>query len=112
MKGRHVVDLSRLTGADFQAHLNQAFCIHIPSLDPIDLELHAVTELGPRTMAEAEAAGRRRPFSLVFLGPPSDRYLLQATYTVVHAQLGEMALFLVPLGPTVEQRMRYEAVFT
>ena len=107
-----MVDLSNLTSADFQAHLNQAFCIHLPLLDPIDLELHAVTEPGPRTMGEAEVAKRRRPFSLVFLGPPSDRYLLQATYTVVHAQMGEMALFLVPLGPTAEQRMHYEAVFT
>jgi hypothetical protein len=107
-----VVDLSKLTGADFQAHLHQAFCLHLPSLDPIELELHAVTDLGPRTMAEAEVAGRRRPFSLVFLGPPTDLYLSQATYTVVHAQMGEISLFLVPLGPTAEQRMRYEAVFT
>ena len=107
-----MVDLARLSGADFQPHLNQIFRVHLPSTDPIDLELHQVTLPGPRTVAEAEAAGRRQPFSLVFLGPPSDQYLAQATYSVTHEQLGEMPLFLVPLGPTAERRMRYEAVFT
>lgn len=107
-----MVDLSKLTAADFEAHLHQAFRIHIPTLDPIDLELHTISELGPRMSAESEAEGRRRPFSLIFLGPPSNQYLQQAIYTLVNEQMGELQLFLVPLGPTQEGRMRYESVFT
>jgi hypothetical protein len=107
-----VVDLAQLTGADFQPHLHQTFRVRLPSSDPIDLELHEVTAGGPHAAAEAAAAGRRQPFSLVFLGPPSDQYLVQATHSVAHEQMGEMSLFLVPLGPTAERRMRYEAVFT
>ena len=107
-----MIDLSTLTIADFQTHLNQTFRVHIPAIDPIDLELHKVSEMGRPMIAEAEADGRRRPFSLLFLGPPSDRYLLQATYTLEHEQLGELLMFLVPLGPNAERRMRYEAVFT
>ncbi|HLF26219.1 MAG TPA: hypothetical protein VJG32_07780 [Anaerolineae bacterium] len=107
-----MADLAQLTGADFQPHLAEVFRVHAPSIEPIELELDQVAPLGPRTTAEAEAAGRRPPFALVFLGPASDQYLAQATYTVAHAQLGELTLFLVPLGPTAERRMRYEAVFT
>jgi hypothetical protein len=110
--GGNVVDLSKLTHADFEQYLHQAFHVYIPTLDPIDVELHKVGQLGPRTSAEAEADGRRQPFSLVFLGPSSNQYLAQAMYTVEHEQLGKLMLFLVPLGPTPEGRMRYEAVFT
>jgi hypothetical protein len=54
--------------------------------------------------------GPRVPFSLVFVGP--GRFVLpQQIYRVEHDKLGEMEIFLVPLGPEGEG-MRYEAVFT
>lgn len=107
-----MVDLAKLTSADFTPYLNQTFRIHVPSHDPIDVELSEVTELGSQTTAEVEASGRRRPFSIIFLGPPSEVYLLQAIYSLHHEQLGTLELFLVPTGPTSEGRMCYEAVFT
>ena len=51
-----------------------------------------------------------QPFSLVFVGPA--RFVLpQQTYRVEHDSLGELDLFLVPIGPN-GGGMRYEAVFT
>ena len=54
-------------------------------------------------------AQERRQFSVLFRGP-ADAVLPQGTYTVVHGDLGELALFLVPLGPDGDG-MRYEAAF-
>jgi hypothetical protein len=52
----------------------------------------------------------RAPFSLVFAGP--GRFVLpQQIYRVEHEVLGEMEIFLVPIGPQREG-MRYEAVFS
>lgn len=59
-----------------------------------------------------EGPGRRIPFTLQFTGPlAADAHLEQATYLFDHEQLGELAIFIVPLGPDGEGRMRYEAVF-
>src|SRR5262249_48177628 len=99
--------LDRLTSADFTAYLHQTFSIRLESVEPIALELAEVAELGS---AAAEPGAGRRPFSLVFLGPVSRQYLLQRIYRLEHEQLGELDLFLVPLGPE-GGRMRYEAVF-
>jgi hypothetical protein len=99
--------LDRLTSADFAPLLNQTFTIRLDGVDPIALELVSVTE--PRV--EDDGAGpRRRPFSLLFLGPVSRLYLQQHIYRLEHEQLGALELFLVPLGPE-QGRMRYEAVF-
>jgi hypothetical protein len=35
----------------------------------------------------------------------------QGTYSLGHAELGDLELFLVPLGPDGDARMRYEAAF-
>ena len=73
----------------------------------------------PMVLAEAtegtEPGGRgpdgqeRLQFSLVFRGP-SAPVLRQGSYGLAHAELGELELFLVPLGPDSEG-MRYEAAF-
>jgi hypothetical protein len=99
--------LDRLTSADFTPYLHQTFTIRLEAVEPIALELASVTELGS---GGAEPGPRRRPFSLLFLGPVSQQYLLQHIYRLEHEQLGALDLFLVPLGPE-GGRMRYEAVF-
>ncbi len=50
-------------------------------------------------------------FSLVFEGPP-EPVLAQATYTFHHDELGDMQVFIVPIGPRAGDTMGYEAVFT
>lgn len=52
---------------------------------------------------------QRRQFSLVFRGSLAP-VLPQGTYRVVHRDLGDLDLFLVPIGPDAEG-MRYEAAF-
>jgi hypothetical protein len=99
--------LDRLTAADFTSCLNQIFTVRLEGVEPIALELVSVTEM----RIEEEGAGpRRRPFSLLFLGPVSQLYLQQHIYRLEHDQLGALDLFLVPLGPE-QGRMRYEAIF-
>jgi hypothetical protein len=98
--------LDRLQSANFQTYVAQKFQVRLEGSEPIELELVSVTELG----ADREA-DMRRPFSLIFLGPPSNQYLLQGTYRLEHPQMGGLDLFIVPLGPQ-QQRMRYEVIFT
>ncbi len=73
---------------------------------PYDLTLVRAYDLGG-----ARAAGPRRPFSLIFSNPRKDSYLPQRTYSLEHAKLGVLEIFLVPIGPD-ENGMFYEAVFT
>ena len=57
--------LDKLLSTDFSGCLNQIFRLRLEDLDPIPLELTSVAELGA-----AHVPGGRRPFSLLFLGPP------------------------------------------
>ena len=52
----------------------------------------------------------RKQFSLFFTGP-LDRAVPQGVVRLEHGDLGELGLFLVPLGPQ-EELMRYEAAFS
>ena len=64
-------------------------------------------------LAEAPAAPgapRSQPFTLTFLGP-AGQHLPQRTYRLHHATLGELDVFLVPVGPQADGRHQYEAVF-
>jgi hypothetical protein len=49
-------------------------------------------------------------FSLVFTCPASP-WLPQGTYTLVHTDLTDLVLFMVPIGP-IGTIMRYESVFS
>ena len=53
-----------------------------------------------------KSADGKECFSLIFENAGSER-LIQDTYTVAHAQLGEFPLFVVPSGKT----RKYEALF-
>ncbi len=99
--------LDTLTSADFLAHLHETFRIDLGNNVIVDLELNAVTDLNPATAAKP--AGRK-PFSIEFLGPISQQYLVQHIYRLEHTALGVLEIFLVPLG-MMNGRMRYEAIF-
>ncbi|MGA9673562.1 MAG: hypothetical protein WBQ94_30505, partial [Terracidiphilus sp.] len=47
---------------------------------------------------------------VIFNGPASP-WLRQGTYTLTHAAMSQLDLFMVPLGPK-EGKMVYEAVFS
>ena len=99
--------LDELTTADFAPYVGQDFRVVLTGLAPVDLELVSATELSPATRPSPRG---RQPFSLLFLGPESDQYLMQHIYRLEHPHMGVLELFLVPLGPQ-HRRMQYEAVF-
>jgi hypothetical protein len=94
-------ELASLTAEDFRALLGTRFVM--PSV-PFEAELIEVTD-----RAAPSVTGLRAPFSIVFRGPLQP-VLSQGIRRVEHNGLGELDLFLVPIGPD-ETGMRYEAVF-
>lgn len=76
------------------------------SADPLPRTAIALVEA---TVLGNAAAGKRAPFSLVFLAPPGP-VLPQRIYGLEHDDLGSFELFLVPIGAD-RQGVRYEAVF-
>ena len=85
----------------FAEELGSSFTAKDADGRTVDLELVEVTEL------------RERPhqvsFAIVFLTPKSAA-VGQGLYDLQHENLGEMQLFLVPVG-IKEERMQLEAVF-
>lgn len=92
----------------FADRVGEAFDVTLQEGPDISLELVDATE-----SAEPGGPGpdgqERQQFSLVFRGPAT-LALTQATYRLDHAELGELDLFLVPIGRDSEG-VRYEAAF-
>jgi hypothetical protein len=97
--------LQDLTPASFEAHLNTPFQVQYGGIAPLEIILSEVRLLEPHP------GPRDQPFSLYFDGPASP-ILPQRIYKLTHDPLGELDLFLVPLGPHPKKGgMVYEAVF-
>lgn len=86
--------------AGFAAQCGTAFAV--TGLDGVALELFEATPL------DSQAPDARR-FSLLFRGPEQPM-LPQATYTLEHAVLGALAIFLVPIGRDATGA-QYQAIF-
>jgi hypothetical protein len=96
--------LEKLTLTDFEALIGEPF------------ELERDGEVAPARLLEARGggpgpAGFRAPFSLVILAEMPAGHWPQGTYRLSHEKLGNMDLFMVPIGPG-EQGMRYEISFS
>jgi hypothetical protein len=101
---RRLVDrltVVRLEAATFAPHVGSRFEFVPAAGDPFEATLSGCEVTG------AERLGRV-PFTLSFHAPAGTG-APQQTFTVRHAELGELALFMVPLGPD-ERGARYEAV--
>lgn len=96
-----------LRSSNFLPYVNDLFQVHLDHGEVYALELLEVKEVGPIY----DKDDKRRQFSLLFRNERSDVYLSQAMYTVQHAQMGDLTLFVVPLGPQADG-MRYEVLFT
>jgi hypothetical protein len=97
-----------LDAADFMPHVDDTF--EVGQNDEIDTTtipfvLEAVVEV-----VESSDSIERTPFTLTFTGPSGD-HLPQGVYDLQHPTLGQLAIFLVPIGPRGDGRHRYEAVF-
>jgi len=90
---------------DFKDHVGSVFM-------PSEAEYSAF----PLTLDEAELLpanftppGMRPPFSLIFLGA-GERVLPQRLYSMKHEAMGELSIFLVPVGRDA-RGVSYQAVF-
>ena len=93
------------TAENFSRHLNTKFKVKVESGEPVELEL---VEVEVRKTEPDEQPGMER-FSTFFRGP-ANSLLPQHTYDLVHSEMGEIQIFLVPLGQD-KSGMTYEAVF-
>ncbi|HMG35195.1 MAG TPA: hypothetical protein VKM94_14745 [Blastocatellia bacterium] len=93
--------LESLGASNFMEYVNTTFRIMDEVASGTALKLTDVVDIG-------ESHGQVQ-FSLRFLGP-LDRLLLQSTYRIDHDKLGELSLFLVPIGRD-ESGFQYEAFF-
>ena len=94
--------LSRQRFADY---LGTEFTVMVQNSQVVSLTLTEVKPLGSRETGELTIES----YSLLFEGPTSPM-LPQSGFQFVHAHLGELVIFIVPLGPR-SGVMRYEAIF-
>ena len=103
--------LERFTIDTFAPLTGQVFRLHVEGQErPLETTLESVTEIPVAGWRPEEVAAHRKPFSLVFLGPPQV-VLPQAIYRFEHAELGTIEIFIVPIGRTA-QAVQYEVVFS
>jgi hypothetical protein len=96
--------LETLTKETWKTYLDGTFQVYIDAARSLDMRLAEVSGYGRRPDAKREA------YSLVFRGPMKP-LLMQRIYSIRHEQMGQLEIFLVPIGPDADG-MRYEAIFT
>jgi len=99
--------LDRLTATDFDPLVGTPFTVTAQS-EVVALDLLTVTPLRAPP-ARAGAAVRRGPFSLVFRARTA-KYLPQGTFALSHERLGQLDVFMVPVGRDADGLL-LEAVF-
>ena len=97
------LDLASASAADFLPLVGHTFEVYAADVAPFAVTLSDVAEGAP---------GPARPqFALTFAGGPSSP-APQGVHRLRHDGVGELDLFLVPLGPDpASGEQRYEAVF-
>ena len=85
----------------FEGQEGSIFTVHVNESESLDIELIEI--------ALREFPGQYA-FSILFKGP-QEVYFEQGQYSVVHDQLGEMSLFLVPImNSSAQPGMLYEYI--
>lgn len=97
-----------LTYDDFAGREGEGFDVTVGKAPAVPLVLAEATE-GTQPGGRGPEGQERLQFSLVFRGPEGSA-LPQGIYRLSHAELGELDLFLVPIGRDAEGT-RYEAAF-
>ncbi len=99
-----MVDLLEIKMNDFQGCLNDLFRIHLDENQSLQFKLIEAKELSNFNQDKG------KPFSLLFSSEEKG-ILPQQVYTIEHSQLGNLDVFLVPIGSD-EKSINYEAIFT
>jgi hypothetical protein len=86
-------------------------CVDQPFTLQLDDASYPLTLISADKLPNSAALGDREAFSIVFRGEGDTTVLEQQTYRISNDTLGEMDLFIVPIGPD-EKGMCYEAVFS
>lgn len=89
----------------FQPHVGSTFTLLDDNGHSLSLTLSEATPVGA-PKPDGGGKFRSQQFSLLFTGP-EDYILPQRVYSLEHADIDKLDLFLVPVGPG-----QYEAVFT
>ena len=97
-----------LTYEHFAGRVGEHFDVASPDGSGVPLVLVEATQ-GSEPGGRGPEGEERLQFSLVFRAPVT-RVWPQGTYPLAHEELGELELFLVPLGADADG-VRYEAVF-
>lgn len=98
-------DLSKITADDFKSHLNKNIDVYFNPGQPVALEVIEVELTKNYSVLERES------FSIVFRMNGENGFYPQGTYSVAHPELGQIDIFLVPLGPDANG-MRYQTIFS
>ncbi|HEX8066619.1 MAG TPA: hypothetical protein VF520_08855 [Thermoleophilaceae bacterium] len=104
------VELAKET---FEGRIGETFVATTAAGEELELVLSSCEETPYGTTEEWQEAAQRTPFSLVFHDADADasRFAPQQIFPLRHPELGDLELFLVPLGPD-ERGMQYEAVIS
>jgi hypothetical protein len=96
----------------FEPQVGSTFQIMINGEPALELNLVEVNDLTIKDDPLRDPTLRSQPFELLFHGPLTP-IAEQMNYELSHSELGQLAIFLVPLGPDqpARQHMRYQAVF-
>lgn len=99
------------TLALFQPLVGSLFQLIINGQPALDLTLFDVEDLTIEGQVR-DSAIRAQPFSLIFHGPLSP-FAHQGNHVLKHAQLGNLEMFLVPIGPDRKagRNMQYQAIY-
>ena len=97
--------LAELRREDFVGFLNQAFPVRLET-GSVEFELVEAKSLAPG----GGGPGRPEPFTLLFRGP-AEPALPQAIRRLEHPTLGDLDVFLVPVGRDGSGGVLYEAIF-
>jgi hypothetical protein len=97
---------ARLSRQLFIDHMGSVFTVLAEGDLAIQLTLVEVNDLGTREVGGATIES----YALLFEGP-YEPLLNQSTFQFVHPEMGELVIFIVPIGPR-GGAMGYEAVFS
>lgn len=100
--------LDQVTLADFSPHVDTVFVLGSGTAPGLPVRLVEAVALGSSGARPAHLAART-PFSLVFRAPAGTD-LSQQIYRLHHESLGDLEVFLVPIGRD-QDGLKLEAVF-
>lgn len=102
--------LDHLTLDSFAPLIGQPFRLVLADGSSIDAVLESAREVPDSGWQPQSGRPARKPFTLLFLGR-SQAVLPQSIYRFQHETLGELDIFVVPVGRTADG-INYEAVFS